>query len=55
MRRLHTKVGDEIVSDPPARLHRHDDLVLAALLAAPELVPEVRMLAACERVLVKGS
>jgi hypothetical protein len=32
-----------------------DDLVLAALLTAPELVPEVRMLAACERVLVKGS
>lgn len=31
-----------------------DDLVLAALLTAPELVPEVRMLAACERVLVKG-
>lgn len=32
-----------------------DDLVLAALLTAPELVPEVRMLAACERVLVKGT
>ena len=32
-----------------------DDLVLAALLTAPELTPEVRMLAACERVLVKGS
>ena len=32
-----------------------DDLVLVALLTAPELTPEVRMLAACERVLVKGS
>jgi hypothetical protein len=28
------------------------DLVLASVLSAPELQPEVRMLAACERVLV---
>jgi hypothetical protein len=29
-----------------------NDLVLAALLAAPEVAPELRMMAACERVLV---
>src|SRR4051812_16518431 len=28
------------------------DLVLASMLSAPELQPEIRMLAACERVLV---
>jgi len=56
IRRLHTKVGGEIVSDPPAASATGTkDLVLVALLSAPELAPEVRMLAACERVLVKGS
>jgi hypothetical protein len=56
VRRLHTKVGGEIVSDPPAASATGtSDLVLVALLSAPELAPEVRMLAACERVLVKGS
>jgi hypothetical protein len=56
VRRLHTKVGGEIVSDPPAASATGtNDLVLVALLSAPELAPEVRMLAACERVLVKGS
>jgi hypothetical protein len=29
------------------------DLILAALLSAPELMPEVRIIAACERVLAK--
>lgn len=56
VRRLHTKVGGEIVSDPPAATATGTtDLVLVALLSAPELAPEVRMLAACERELVKGS
>ncbi|HSN26877.1 MAG TPA: hypothetical protein VLT45_11340 [Kofleriaceae bacterium] len=56
LRRLHTKVGGEIISDPAAiTATGTGDLVLVALLSAPELQPEVRMLAACERVLVKGS
>lgn len=51
-----TKLGSTISIDaPPMTVTGTDDLVLAALLTAPELVPEVRMLAACERVLVKGS
>jgi hypothetical protein len=51
-----TKLGSAISIDaPPMTVTGTDDLVLAALLTAPELVPEVRMLAACERVLVKGS
>ncbi|MBV8763138.1 MAG: hypothetical protein JO257_37980 [Deltaproteobacteria bacterium] len=56
LRHLHTKVSGEIVSDPAAfTATGTKDLVLVALLSAPELQPEVRMLAACERVLVKGS
>ena len=56
LRYLHSKVGGEIVSDPAAFTAKGtNDLVLVALLSAPELQPEVRMLAACERVLVKGS
>lgn len=56
LRRLHSKVSGEIVSDPAAfTATGTKDLVLVALLSAPELQPEVRMLAACERVLVKGS
>jgi hypothetical protein len=56
LRVLHTKVGGEIVSDPAAfTATGTKDLVLVALLSAPELQPEVRMLAACERVLLKGS
>jgi hypothetical protein len=52
-----TKEGNAITIDAPVPLTvtGTDDLVLAALLTAPELTPEVRMLAACERVLVKGS
>jgi hypothetical protein len=50
------KAGDAIKSDSPAlTITGTNDLILAALLASPELQPEVRMLAACERVLVKGS
>lgn len=51
------KEGDAITVDAPQPLTvtGTDDLVLVALLTAPELTPEVRMLAACERVLVKGS
>jgi len=51
------KQGKTISVDAPIALTvtGTDDLVLAALLTAPELTPEVRMLAACERVLVKGS
>ena len=45
-----------ITADEPAlTITGTKDLVLAALLTAPELSPEVRMLAACERVLAKGS
>lgn len=51
-----TKLGGTIsIDEPPMTVTGTDDLVLAGLLTAPELVPEVRMLAACERVLVKGS
>jgi hypothetical protein len=38
--------------DSPVTITGTSDLVTAALLSAPELLPEVRMLAACERVLV---
>jgi hypothetical protein len=56
LRSLHTKVGGEIISDPVAfSATGTNDLVLVALLTAPELQPEVRMLAACQRVLLKGS
>lgn len=45
--------GTTIVSDhPPFRVSGTNDLVLASVLSAIELQPEVRMLAACERVLV---
>lgn len=48
--------GDTIKSDQPAlTITGTQDLVLAGLLSAPELSPEVRVLAACERVLVKDS
>jgi hypothetical protein len=56
LRVLHDR-GTAIESDPPGiTITGTDDLVLAAVFSAPELVPEVRMLAACERVLAaKGS
>lgn len=48
--------GDTIKSDTPAlTITGTNDLVLSALLSALELTPEVRILAACERVLVKDS
>jgi hypothetical protein len=54
-RKLHTKVGGGIVIDRPAQtVTGTKDLVLVALLTASELAPEVRMIAACQRVLVKG-
>jgi hypothetical protein len=50
-----TRAAGKITSSGPAlSITGTDDLILAALLSAPELLPEVRMLAACERVLVKG-
>lgn len=46
--------GDSIIADQPhLTITGTQDLVLAGLLSAPELSPEVRVLAACERVLVK--
>jgi hypothetical protein len=52
--------GDAIAADPGEfTISGTRDLVLAAVLSAPELVPEVRALVACERVLaangIKGS
>ena len=48
-----TRTGTTITSNEPAlTITGTQDLILAALLSAPELLPEVRMLAACERVLV---
>jgi hypothetical protein len=56
VRRLHTKVGGTITLDrPAATASGTSDIVLVALLTSAELPPEVRMLAACQRVLVKGS
>jgi len=47
-------VGTEIKTDEPVfTITGTQDLVLAGLLSAPELSPEVRILAACERVLAK--
>lgn len=53
VRKLTRTAGVINVSDPALTVTGTDDLILAALLSAPELLPEVRMLAACERVLVK--
>ena len=45
--------GDQIVTDHPSLVVTGThDVLLASVLTAPELAPEVRMLAACERVLV---
>jgi len=44
--------GPVIIVDQPAlTITGTHDLILAALLASPELIPEVRIMAACERVL----
>lgn len=49
------KLGStSITSDEPTlTITGTQDLILAALLSAPELMPEVRIIAACERVLAK--
>ncbi len=48
--------GATITADEPKlTITGTNDLILAALLSAPELLPEVRILAACERVLAKDS
>jgi DNA-binding beta-propeller fold protein YncE len=55
VRHLHTRTDGAIVIDQPAATATGtNDLVLVALLTASELAPEVRMIAACQRVLVKG-
>jgi hypothetical protein len=54
VRRLRVAGTTITTDDPSLTITGTSDLVLAALLSAPELLPEVRMLAACERVLVKG-
>jgi hypothetical protein len=55
VRHLHTRVDGGIVIDQPAATATGTkDLVTVALLTASELAPEVRMIAACQRVLVKG-
>ena len=47
------RAGTTITADtPPLVITNTSDLVLAALVSAPEVGPELRMLAACERVLV---
>jgi hypothetical protein len=54
IRKLTLAANGTISADEPAvTISGTNDLVLAALLSAPELLPEVRMLAACERVLLK--
>jgi hypothetical protein len=55
VRHLHTRVDGKIIIDQPAATaDGTKDLVLVGLLTASELAPEVRMIAACQRVLVKG-
>lgn len=53
IRKLTLADGTITASDPALTITGTDDLVLAGLLSASELLPEIRMLAACERVLVK--
>jgi hypothetical protein len=55
VRNLTTEADTIKVDEPAFTITGTRDLVLAALLSAPELTPEVRILAACERVLVKDS
>jgi hypothetical protein len=54
IRKLTSGTGQITADSPALTITGTDDLILAALLSAPELLPEVRMLAACERVLAKG-
>jgi hypothetical protein len=53
VRKLTLAGGTITSSDPALTITGTDDLVLAGLLSAPELLPEIRSLAACERVLLK--
>ena len=53
VRKLTLAGGTITSSDPALTITGTDDLVLAGLLSAPELLPEIRSLAACTRVLVK--
>lgn len=55
VRNLRREAATIVTDQPPLTVTGTNDLVLAALLSAPELSPEVRVLAACERVLVKDS
>jgi hypothetical protein len=55
VRRLSVAKGAIVANDGSYTINGTDDLVLAALLSAPEVDPDVRMLAACQRVLVKGT
>lgn len=49
-----TRRGDAIAATaPPVTITGTQDFVLAALISAQELEPEIRMLAACDRVLRK--
>jgi hypothetical protein len=53
LRTLSTKGGVIAIDNPQQTITGTHDFVLAALIAAQELEPEVRMLAACDRVLQK--
>jgi hypothetical protein len=55
VRTLSAAKGAIVESDGSYTINGTDDLVLAALLSAPEVDPDVRMLAACQRVLLKGT
>jgi hypothetical protein len=55
VRNLKSEAATITVDAPALTITGTHDLVLAGLLSAPELSPEVRVLAACERVLVKDS
>lgn len=52
LRALARTNGAVTIDTPKLSVTGTTDLVLAALISAPEIEPEVRMLAACERVLV---
>lgn len=53
IRRLVLTDSTITLDDPALTVTGTDDLILAAFLTAPELLPEIRMIAACERVLVE--
>jgi len=51
LRTLTAKASQIDIDQPAGTVTGTNDLVIAALLSAPEVVPELRILAACERVL----